>query len=120
MAHDASEAPLEPSVSDGFAQVLDLRVGGALVARYHYGDHLPRPFLAPLIAPGGRQVTADPGPADHPHHRGVWTGHRDVDGVDHWTEFRRPRPDRARALRRAGAGRSASGWAGSTATGRSP
>jgi Methane oxygenase PmoA len=69
------------------ADVLELRLDGELVANYHHGPELARPYLAPLLGPGGLQVTAEPGPADHPHHRGVWVGHRDVGGVDHWTEF---------------------------------
>ena len=77
----------EPAAARSTADVLELRLGGELVARYHYGPELARPYLAPLIGPAGRRLTADPGPADHPHHRGVWIGHRDVDGVDHWTEF---------------------------------
>jgi Methane oxygenase PmoA len=66
---------------------LELRLDGQLVGIYHHGPDLARPYLAPLLDAAGRPVTADPGPADHPHHRGVWIGHRDVGGVDHWTEF---------------------------------
>jgi len=67
--------------------VLELRLDGQLVGLYHHGPDLARPYLAPLLDDAGRPVTCDPGPADHPHHRGVWIGHRDVGGVDHWTEF---------------------------------
>lgn len=84
----------EPAIASGDeptivarGDVLELRLAGRLVGRYHHGPDLARPYLAPLIGPGGRQVTCDPGPPDHPHHRGVWIGHRDVGGVDHWTEF---------------------------------
>jgi hypothetical protein len=68
------------------ADVAELRCGDRLVGRYHYGPELARPFLEPLLDRRGRPVTCN-GPADHPHHRGVWFGHRDVAGVDHWTEF---------------------------------
>lgn len=76
----------EATVTLGDRDVLDLRLGGSRVTRYHFGAHLARPYLDPLLGPGGVQVTCEPGPADHPHHRGVWVGHRDVGGVDHWTE----------------------------------
>jgi hypothetical protein len=69
------------------ADVLELRLDGRLVGMYHHGPELARPYLAPLLDAAGRQVTCDPGPSDHPHHRGVWVGHRDVGGVDHWTDF---------------------------------
>lgn len=69
------------------ADVLELRLDGRLVGLYHHGPELARPYLAPLLDAAGRKVTCDPGPSDHPHHRGVWIGHRDVGGVDHWTEF---------------------------------
>jgi len=76
-----------PSITQREGDVLDLRLGERLVASYHHGPELPRPYLAPLLDADGRPVTAEPGPSDHPHHRGVWSGHRDVGGVDHWTEF---------------------------------
>jgi hypothetical protein len=68
------------------------------VARYHFGAELARPYLAPLLAPGGLRVTRDPDEVeDHPHHPGVWVGHRDVDGIDHWTGF----PGHGRIVHRA-------------------
>jgi Methane oxygenase PmoA len=70
-------------IADGVAT---FRHGGALVARYRFGPETARPYIEPLLAPGGARVTRAPGEAaDHPHHHGVWVGHRDVDGVDHWT-----------------------------------
>ena len=72
-------------LGDGIAT---FRQGADTVARYHFGAAVPRPYLEPLLAPGGVPVTRSPGEVeDHPHHHGVWVGHRDVDGVDHWTGF---------------------------------
>jgi Methane oxygenase PmoA len=72
-------------IDDGVAT---FRYDAALVARYHFGPDRARPYLAPLLAPGGTRVTRDSDEVeDHPHHHGVWIGHRDVDGVDHWTGF---------------------------------
>jgi hypothetical protein len=57
----------------------------------------PKPFLHPLLSPGGvcvvRGWPVGPGSGDstdHPHHRGAWVGHGDVNGMDAWEE----RPDR--------------------------
>ena len=53
----------------------------------------PKPFLYPLLAPGGLCVVrgwpVDPRPGDttdHPHHRGAWIGHGAVNGMDAWEE----------------------------------
>jgi hypothetical protein len=72
-------------IEDGIAT---FRHDAVPVTRYHFGPGVARPYLEPLLAPGGTRVTRDPDEVDdHPHHRGVWIGHRDVDGVDHWTGF---------------------------------
>lgn len=72
-------------IEDGVAT---FKHGAAPVARYHFGADTARPHLQPLLAPGGARVTRAPDEVeDHPHHHGVWIGHRDVDGVDHWTGF---------------------------------
>jgi hypothetical protein len=72
-------------IGDGIAT---FRHGAEPVARYRFGPDLARPCLEPLLAPGGVRVTRDRREVeDHPHHRGVWVGHRDVDGADHWTGF---------------------------------
>jgi Family of unknown function (DUF6807) len=70
-----------------------LRLSGDAVASYHLGGSATRPYLERLIAPGGHQVTRSldgnvpDDSRDHPHHRGIWWGHRNVDGADFWTEF---------------------------------
>jgi len=87
-------------------RIATFRQGAELVARYRFGPELARPCLEPLLAPGGLRVTRDRGEVeDHPHHRGVWVGHRDVDGADHWTGF----PGHGRIVHRgfAAAGRAA-------------
>jgi hypothetical protein len=67
---------------------IELRVGDRLFTRYHHGAGMARPYFAPLLDGSGRRVTREAGAgADHPHHRGVWFGHRDVGGTDHWTEL---------------------------------
>ncbi|HEY5990787.1 MAG TPA: DUF6807 family protein [Streptosporangiaceae bacterium] len=78
----------------GHGRSLQLRLGQERLAAYVLDPAQPRPFLADLTGPGGCAVTRPLDLAsvpeesrDHPHHRGVWTGHRSVGGVDFWTDF---------------------------------
>jgi hypothetical protein len=74
---------------------LELGFDGSVFARYRV-DGYPRPHLDRLFA-GGVPLLRDgltPIPddsADHPHHRGVWWGHRAIQHgsstTDVWTEF---------------------------------
>jgi hypothetical protein len=56
-------------------------------------DDAVRPHVAALFGPEGNLITRDlrgevpEGSDDHVHHKGVWWGHRDVNGADVWTEF---------------------------------
>lgn len=75
--------------SDG---AVDIMKGNQVVARYVYKDS-PHPYLYPILSPAGVAVTRDfpmkqtaGDPTDHPHHRSMWIGFGDVDGVDFWTE----------------------------------
>ena len=73
---------------------LEVRIGGKLFTRYHYGDQWPRPFLYPFVGPGDRPVTRnypmrDDVPDerhDHPHHRSVWVAYGEINGTDNWSE----------------------------------
>ncbi len=64
----------------------------------HFSDYVfegySRPFLFPLIGPGGAQMTrswpivdgvADEA-RDHPHHKSFWWAHGAMNGVDFWAE----------------------------------
>jgi hypothetical protein len=62
---------------------------GAEVARYHFGGDLRRPFVFPVIGPGGRMLTRMGHPHDpvgHSHHNSVWISHHKVDGVSFWSD----------------------------------
>ncbi|MFW6060770.1 MAG: PmoA family protein [Phycisphaeraceae bacterium] len=60
---------------------------GELLALYAYnGPGVFKPHLYPFCCVKGWSITDDQ-PADHIHHRSVWFGHDDVDGVNFWTEF---------------------------------
>ncbi len=69
-------------------------IGGRLFTEYHYVD-VPRPFLFPVLGPGGKEMTRRFPMAekageerDHPHHRSLWFGHGPVNGVDFWAEHK--------------------------------
>src|SRR5262249_50546522 len=87
---------------------LDFRAGKSLVARYHVGAEVAKPYFWPVNAPGGLAVTrgwpmtkAEPGEqTDHVHQKSAWFCHGDVipegvelkqkvkgvEGVDFWSE----------------------------------
>ena len=67
-----------------------VRLGGELFTDYVYRD-VPRPYLAPVLGPGGVRMTrAYPldevagESRDHPHHTGLWWAHGAINGVDLW------------------------------------
>ncbi len=68
-----------------------VEIDGELFTEYIYQDW-PRPYLFPVLAPGGESVTRSwpmkDGVAgeqkDHPHHRGLWHGHQYISGHDLW------------------------------------
>ena len=81
-------------IEDIGAGKLEVRIGGKLFTRYHYGDQWARPFLYPFVGPGDVPVTRSypmrddiPGERhDHPHHRSVWVAYGEVNGTDNWGE----------------------------------
>ena len=71
--------------------MLDVRSGDALMATLRLGPAERTPTVFPLNAPGDRLAirgfpfVRNAGEAtDHPHHRGLWFAHGDVDGHDFW------------------------------------
>jgi hypothetical protein len=73
---------------------LAVYIDGAYFTCYHFGPEVVRPYLYPILASGGAGVTRNwpmvsdvPGETqDHPHHKGLWTAHGDVNGVNNWAE----------------------------------
>jgi methane monooxygenase PmoA-like len=69
---------------------------------FFFGGEAMKPFLSPLRAASGTIVTrqypieSPPGePHDHPHHRGLWFSHDNVNGIDFWnneTSYTSPPP----------------------------
>jgi hypothetical protein len=74
--------------------VLSVHIGGELFTNYYFGAEVVKPYLHPLIGPTGKPVTRQwpmvpdvPGETrDHPHHKGFYVAHGDVNGADHWSE----------------------------------
>src|SRR5216117_2973193 len=71
---------------------LRVEIGGKLFTEYYF-TNVPRPFCYPLIGPGDLPMTRNwpmknvPGEEhDHPHHRSLWYGHGNVNGIDFWEE----------------------------------
>lgn len=72
---------------------LEIRVNGELFARYDTTTGPNKPYFHPLFAPGGKRLVRgypvqpiEGEGKDHPHHRGMWFTHGDVNGQDFWSE----------------------------------
>jgi hypothetical protein len=71
---------------------LRIDVDGLHFADYVYEGY-SRPFLFPIIGPGGAKMTRKWPMADmenedhdHPHHKSFWWAHGDMNGIDFWAE----------------------------------
>jgi len=71
---------------------LEVNIGGRLFTEYTY-KNVARPYFYPLLGPNELPMTrrwpVEDGEGeehDHPHHRGLWYAHSNVDGFDFWTE----------------------------------
>lgn len=71
---------------------LRIEIGGELFSEYIY-ENTSRPYLYPIIGPGGAQMTrnwpmkeAPNEERDHPHHKSWWYAHGLVNGHDFWAE----------------------------------
>jgi hypothetical protein len=73
-------------------QKISVEIDGKPFTEFWMGPETNKPYLAPIRAASGKLVTrgfpmqADvPGEShDHPHHRGLWFTHGDVNGYDFW------------------------------------
>ncbi|MEX0718840.1 MAG: PmoA family protein [Planctomycetaceae bacterium] len=83
---------------------IDVRIGGELFTTLHHGDDLPKPFFAPVHAPGGAVITRPihfngdvperfqaqlpptTGKIDHPHQKGIFLATDEVNKVRFWAE----------------------------------
>jgi hypothetical protein len=71
--------------------VIHIDIAGKPLGDYHYGTDVAKPYIAPLRAASGTMVTRQfpmveglGETTDHRHHRGLWFGYIDVNGVNFW------------------------------------
>ena len=75
---------------------IHVRIAGQFFTSYHFEEKWDKPFLHPVRALSGREVSrgwpVDPRPGesdDHIWHRGLFMGHDRINGVDFWRELGR-------------------------------
>jgi hypothetical protein len=73
------------------SNAIPVEIDGKPFTTFYLPPNGPKPFLAPLRTASGAVITRGypmellPGESrDHPHHRGLWFTHGDVNGVDFW------------------------------------
>lgn len=81
-----------------FAQVrftpdreIDVDIDGKPFTTFHYGADANKPYFSPLRSASGKIVTrlfpmltVEGESRDHYHHRGLWIGYKEVNGVNFW------------------------------------
>lgn len=86
---DAPELTVTLSGADA-----EVKRGANLLARYDVSTGPTKPYLYPILPFGDdthmtRRWPVEKGTdeaEDHPHHRGLWFTHGDINGIDFWTE----------------------------------
>ncbi len=70
---------------------IEISVDGKPFSTFFFGPDAPKPYLHPLRSASGKIVTRGypmldiaGEPHDHPHHRGLWFTHGDVNDLDFW------------------------------------
>jgi Family of unknown function (DUF6807) len=71
---------------------VSVEIDGKPFTDFYIGPDTQKPYLAPLRTADGKIVTRQfpmvkgiaGEPTDHPHHRGLWFTHGDVNGYDFW------------------------------------
>jgi hypothetical protein len=86
----AAPAPAEVKI-DQQPDRINVIIDGKPFTTLFMGKDAPKPYLHPLRSASGKIVTRHfpmeevAGEShDHPHHRGLWFGHGDVNGFDFW------------------------------------
>ena len=88
----AQLSPAQVKITQRGNEKISVEIDGQPFTDFWIGPSAPKPYLHPLRAASGAVVTrgfpmiADvPGESrDHPHHRGLWFTHGDVNGYDFW------------------------------------
>jgi len=73
------------------ADQIEISIDGKPFSTLHFGEEAPKPYLSPLRSASGIIVTrlfpmekVEGETRDHPHHRGLWFTHGDVNQIDFW------------------------------------
>ena len=65
-------------------------IGGKEFTTYRFAKSLPKPHFFPLKSIDNvmltRPIVGEDFKGDHPHHKGMWFTHGDVNGIDFWKE----------------------------------
>lgn len=73
---------------------VEVSLGGTPFMTFHHGPGYPKPFINPILTPGGVNMLREPLPAysegEHPWQRGLTLMQGAINGVDCWGEFDRP------------------------------
>ncbi len=84
---------------------IEITVGGKPFSTLFFGPETHKPYMHPLRSASGRIVTRHypmedfPGePRDHPHHRGLWFTHGEVNGLDFWSPEVHKGPNKGRVV----------------------
>jgi hypothetical protein len=88
------------------ADRMNVTINGAAFSTFFYGADAPKPYLHPLRTASGKIVTRgypmeniEGESKDHPHHRGLWFSHGDVNGFDFWAnEARQQGPKKGKIV----------------------
>ncbi len=77
------------------ADRIQVEIDGSPFTDFLIGADAPKPYLHPLRSASGKIVTrrfpmeqVEGEVRDHPHHRGLWFSHGDVNGYDFWANER--------------------------------
>jgi hypothetical protein len=86
----AIPAPAQVKVTRA-ADRITVEIDGKPDTAFYIGADVPKPYLHPLRSASGKIVSRgypmeliEGETRDHPHHRGVWFSHGDVNGYDFW------------------------------------
>lgn len=87
----AADLAAQVRVSQHGIEYIAVDIQGKPFTRFFIGPETNKPYLHPLRSASGKIVTRGypmediPGEShDHPHHRGLWFSHGDVNGFDFW------------------------------------
>lgn len=65
----------------------DVRIDGQFATSFVFDPDLAKPYIGPIAGPYGDSYTRlDFDTKEHPHHRSIWLGIGDINGIDMWNE----------------------------------